>query len=238
LRLAKIVKEVGRRKKKQLSKAEIGMKVGRSINHYKMAKHFEVKIGDGSFSYQRRTEQIEREKQMDGIYVVRTSEPAERLSADDTVRGYKGLAHVERVFRCLKGVDLLVRPIFLRTEAHVRAHIFLCLLAYYVEWHMRQALAPLLYADEELEALRGTRDPVLPAGASESAKRKKAEHRTADGLVARSWSSLIQALSTLCRNTCRMKDDPAGPSFVVETDANEVQARAFELLGCTQCDAE
>ena len=234
--LEKIVKDVKRRTKKPLSKSEIGLKVGRTINHYKMAKHFEVKIEDGNFSYQRRIEQIEREKQMDGIYVVRTSEPAERLSAADAVRGYKDLAHVERAFRCLKGMDLLVRPIYLRTEYHVRAHIFLCLLAYYVEWHMRRALAPLLYEDEELEALRRTRDPVLPAEASESAKVKKAEHRTEDGLPARSWSSLMQSLNTLCRNTCRMKDDPAGRSFVVETDADELQKRVFELLACTQCD--
>ena len=234
--LEKIARQVGRRTKKPMSKSEIGIKVGRAINRYKMAKHLEVAIGEGSFSYRRRTEQIEREKQMDGIYVVRTSEPAERLSAADAVRGYKDLAHVERAFRCLKGVDLLVRPIYLRTEDHVRAHIFLCLLAYYVEWHMRRALAPLLYADEELEELRRTRDPVLPPEASESAKLKKAEHRTEDGLLARSWSSLLQLLSTLCRNTCRMKDDPAGPSFVVETDANDIQKRVFELLACAQYD--
>jgi hypothetical protein len=233
-RLERIAQEVGRRTKKPMSKSEIGIKVGRTINHYKMGKHFEVKIGEASFSYRRRSEQIEREKQLDGIYVVRTSEPAQRLSAADAVRGYKDLAHVERAFRCLKGVDLLVRPIYLRTEDHVRAHIFLCLLAYYVEWHMRRALAPLLYADEELEQLRRTRDPVRPAEASESAKAKKAEHRTADGLLVRSWSSLMQSLSTLCRNTCRMKDDPAGPSFVVETDANDLQRRAFELLACAQ----
>lgn len=236
--LEKIAKEVVRRTKKPLSKSEIGIKVGRTINRYKMAKHFEVKIGEGSFSYQRRLEQIEREKQMDGIYVVRTSEPAVRLSPADTVRGYKDLAHVERAFRCLKGVDLLVRPIYLRTEDHVRAHIFLCLLAYYVEWHMRRALAPLLYADEDLAELRRTRDPVLPAGASESAKLKKTEHRTKDGLLVQKWSSLIQSLSTLCHNTCRMKDDPDSPSFVRETDPDTLQQRVFELLECTQYDED
>jgi hypothetical protein len=232
--LEKIAKEVRRRTKTPLGKSQIGIKVGRTVNRYKMAKHFEVQIGEGSFSYQRRVEQIEREKQMDGIYVVRTSETADHLPAADAVRGYKDLAHVERAFRCLKGVDLLVRPIYLRTEDHVKAHIFLCLLAYYVEWHMRRALAPLLYADEELEELRRTRDPVLPAEASESAKQKKAEHRTEEGLLVRCWSSLIQSLHTLCRNTCRMKDDPAGPSFVVETDANELQTRVFERLDCVQ----
>jgi hypothetical protein len=229
--LEKIVKAVKRRTKKPLSKSEIGLRVGRVINRYKMAKHFEVIIGDGSLGYNRRLEQIEREKQMDGIYVIRTSEPADRLSPADAVRGYKALAHVERAFRCLKGVDLLVRPIYLRTETHVRGHIFLCLLAYYVEWHMRRALAPLLFADEELEELRRQRDPVLPAEPSQSVKLKKAEHRTEDGLPVQAWSSLLQSLQTMCRNTCRMKDDPKGPSFVVQTDANDLQRRVFELLG-------
>ena len=229
--LEKIVVSVKRRTKKPLSKSEIALKVGRDINRYKMAKHFEVNIGDWSFAYKRRIAQIEREKQLDGIYVIRTSEPAARLSAPDAVRGYKSLAQVERAFRCLKGVDLLVRPIYLRTEAHVRGHIFLCLLAYYVEWHMRRALTPLLFADEELEELRRVRDPVLPAKPSQSVKLKKAEHRTEDGLAVQSWPSLLQSLHTMCRNTCRMKDDPAGPSFVVETDANDLQRRVFELLG-------
>jgi transposase len=234
--LEKIVAAVKRRKKKMLSKSQIGLKVGRVVNRYKMAKHLEVEIGDGLFAYKRRVEQIEREEQMDGIYVVRTSEPAERLPAADAVRGYKALAHVERAFRCLKGVDLLVRPIYLRTEAHVRGHIFLCLLAYYVEWHVRRALAPLLFADEELEELRRVRDPALPAEASASVKLKKAEHRTEDGLPVQKWTSLIDSLRTISRNTCRMKDDPDGPSFVVDADANELQQRVFDLLKCTQYD--
>lgn len=236
-RLEKIVQQVGRRTRTPMSKSQIGVKVGRTINHYKMAKHFQVSIEDGRFSYERRAGQIEHEKQLDGIYVVRTSEPSERLSAADAVRGYKGLAQVERAFRCLKGVDLLVRPIYLRTEDHVKAHIFLCLLAYHVEWHMRRALAELLYAEEDLEELRRTRDPVLPAKPSEAAKIKKAEHRTADGMRARSWSSLLQSLQTLCRNTCRMKDDPSGPGFVVQTEASPLQQRALELLDemCPVC---
>jgi transposase len=230
-RLERIVKAVGRRTRKPLSKAEIGLRVGRAINHYKVAKHFEVKIDDSRLSYQRRLGQIEREKELDGIYVIRTSEPAQNLTAGDAVRTYKSLAQVERAFRCLKGVDLLVRPIYLRTVAHVRAHIFLCVLAYYVEWHMRGALAPLLYADEELERLRRTRDPVLPAEPSASAKVKKVEHRTAEGLAVQSWSSLLQSLHTLCRNTCRMKDDADSPSFVVETEPNELQRSVYQLLG-------
>jgi hypothetical protein len=232
--LAKLVAQVQRRKHKPLSAAEIGVKVGRVINHYKMAKHVAVDIGEGTLSYRRRTDEIAREQQLDGIYVIRTSEPARRLAPADAVRQYKGLAQVERTFRCFKGVDLMVRPIYLRTEDHVRAHIFLCLLAYYVEWHLRRALAELLYADEELETLRPTRDPVLPAEPSASAQLKKATHRTTGGLVARSWPSLLQALGTLCRNTCRIPDDPASPSFVLETDANELQQRVFDLLECAQ----
>ena len=130
----------------------------------------------------------------------------------------------------LKGVDLMVRPIYLRTEAHVRGHIFLCFLAYYVEWHMRNALAELLYADEQLPELRRTRDPVLPAQASPAAKIKKSEHRTEAGLPVQSWSGLIESLKTLCRNTCRMKDDPASPTLVVETEPNELQRRVLDLL--------
>lgn len=229
-RLEKIAITVARRTRKPLSKSQIGVKVGRTINRYKMAKHFTVEIGDSRLTFERRAEQIEREKQLDGIYVIRTSEPAERLSAADAVRGYKGLAQVQRAFRCLKGVDLMVRPIYLRTEAHVRGHIFLCFLAYYVEWHMRNALAELLYADEQLPELRRTRDPVLPAQASPAAKIKKSEHRTEAGLPVQSWLGLIESLKTLCRNTCRMKNDPASPTLVVETEPNELQRRVLELL--------
>ena len=235
-RLEKIVGQVQRRTRKPLSKSDIGLKVGRVINHYKMAKHFELDIGEGTLSYQRRADQIQREGQLDGIYVIRTSEPAERLAPADAVRRYKDLAQVERAFRCLKGVDLMVRPIYLRTEDHVRAHIFLCMLAYYVEWHLRRALAELLYEDEEIAALRRTRDPVLPAEPSDSVKLKKATHRTTGGLPARSWPSLILSLGTLCRNTCKIKGDPSSPSFVVETDANDLQQRVFELLACAQYD--
>jgi len=228
--LEKIVQMVARQTRKPMSKADIGLKVGRAINRYKMAKHFVVEIADGRLTFQRRSEAIEREKQLDGIYVIRTSEPAGQLSAADAVRGYKRLAQVERAFRCLKGVDLLVRPIYLRTEAHVRGHIFLCLLAYYIEWHMRQALAPLLYADEQLPELRQSRDPVLPAQASAAVKIKKSEHRTADGLPVQSWLGLMQSLQTLCRNTCRMGDDPTGPSLLLETEPTALQSRVLELL--------
>ena len=122
----------------------------------------ECTIGEGSFTWSRRAESIAQEQVLDGIYVLRTSEPEERLSAEETVRSYKSLAEVERAFRCLKGIDLLVRPIRHRTADRVPAHIFLCVLAYYVEWHLRQAWAPLLFEDEERVEQRKQRDPVLP----------------------------------------------------------------------------
>ena len=147
--LTKIGNQVARRTQKPLSAAEIGVKVGKALGRYKMAKHFQYAIGEGTFTWSRREESIQQEAKLDGIYVIRTSEPAERLSAEDTVRSYKSLAEVERAFRCLKGIDLLVRPIRHRTEERVPTHIFLCLLAYYVEWHLRRAWAPLLFEDEE-----------------------------------------------------------------------------------------
>src|SRR4051795_5971180 len=138
-----------------------------------MSKHFTMTIGDGSLGWARKQDEISKEELLDGIYVIRTSEPTERLTAADSVRSYKRLALVEQAFRCVKGIDLLVRPIHHRTAERVRAHILLCLLAYYVEWHLRRAWGPMLFEDEELAADRQRRDPVLPARASESARRKK-----------------------------------------------------------------
>ena len=146
------------------------------------------------------------------------------------MRTYKSLALVERAFRCLKGVDLLVRPIFHRTEDHVRAHVFLCMLAYYVEWHMREAWAPLLFQDEELKQLRNQRDPVAPAKPSPSARQKKSTRRSSEGLPLNSFKTLLAELAKRCRNTCRVKTD--SPSlFTMVTEANPMQARALELLG-------
>ena len=137
--------------------------MGKVLGRYKVGKHLNCQIGEGSFTWSRRQEGIDQETQLDGIYVLRTSEPVERLSAEDTVRSYKSLAEVERAFRCLKGIDLLVRPIRHRTEERVPAHIFLCLLAYYVEWHLRRAWAPLLFEDEERREERKRRDPPRSA---------------------------------------------------------------------------
>jgi transposase len=143
--LTKIAQEVARRTKTPLTAAEIGLKVGKVLGRYKVAKHFDCRISEGSFAWSRRQDSIGQEAKLDGIYVLRTSEPVEPLSAEETVRSYKSLAEVERAFRCLKGIDLLVRPIRHRTEERVPAHIFLCLLAYYVEWHLRRAWALLLF---------------------------------------------------------------------------------------------
>ncbi len=267
--LARIEREVARRTKKPMTAADIGLKVGRVVNRHKVAKHFKLTIEDNRFEWardrvasgslgkvtRRGEEKIEREKKLDGIYVIRTSERAGDLAAEDAVRSYKNLGRVEHAFRCLKGIDIRVRPIYHRIPPRVRSHIFVCMLAYYVEWHMRLRLAPLLFEDEELPADRRTRDPVAPAEPSVSARQKKAERVTAEGLTVHSFETLLPELGTLCRNKCRLKavpsgetprpsvgppapsekrrDVPARPggSFMQETEPTELQARAFELLG-------
>ena len=239
--LQKIAKEVARRKKKPLSAAAIGIKVGKVLGRYKMAKHFECKIEEGSFVWSRRAESITQEEKVDGIYVLRTSEPGERLSAEDTVRSYKSLAEVERAFRCLKGIDLLVRPIRHRTEDRVPEHIFLCVLAYYVEWHLRRAWAPLLFEDEERWEQRQHRDPVRSAQPSTSAQQKKQSHETADGLPVHSFQTLIAELASRARVTYTFKPQKEEEKTKEKTNLNNatfkqvpeptpVQARAYELI--------
>jgi transposase len=194
--LAKISQQVARRTKKPLKEPEIALKVGKVLGHYKMGKHFVYTIGDGVLQWARREQSIQQEANLDGIYVIRTSEAAEQLSAEDTVRSYKSLSQVERAFRCLKGMDLLIRPIRHRSEDRVPAHIFLCMQAYYVEWPMRRAWAPMLFEDEELPQERKHRDPILPAIPSESAREKKATHQTADGLAVHSFATLMAELAS------------------------------------------
>jgi transposase len=229
--LEQIATEVARRTKTPLDKAEIGKKVGKVLNRYKVGKHFAVMIEDGAFSFSRKQEAIRRESALDGIYVIRTSEPGDRISAEDTVRSYKRLEQVERAIRCLKGIDLLIRPIHHRTEDHVRAHIFLCMLAYYVEYHMRKALAPLLFEDEELDERRMRRDPVKPAQPSASAKIKKTARLTPEGFAIHSFQTLLAQLATRSRNRCRITSDPAGPPFYQLSEPTPLQKRAFGLLG-------
>ena len=228
--LAKLAAEVARRRKTPLGAAEIGRKLGRFAHRYKVAKHFEFEIEDGHFAYRRRDDAIAAEARLDGIYVIRTSEPAERLSAEDTVRGYKGLAQVERLFRGLKGLEIRIRPIRHRDEGRVRAHIFLCLLAGYLEWHLRRAWAPLLFDDEGLAEDRKTRDPVAPAEPSPRAKRKKARRTSEDGVALHSFQTLIAALATRCRNTCRIESEPEAPTVTLITEPTPLQRRAQQLI--------
>jgi len=232
--LEKISKEVARRKNKPLTAVEIGVKVGKVLGRYKMGKHFACKIGEGSFAWSRRAESMEQEEKLDGIYVLRTSEPVEQLSAEETVRSYKSLAEVERAFRCLKGIDLLVRPIRHRSEDRVPAHIFLCVLAYYVEWHLRRAWAPLLFEDEERWEERERRDPILPAKPSDSAERKKRSHQTADGLPVHSFESLLRELASRARVTYALKpqkaEEKTNLTFRQVPEPTPVQARAYELV--------
>ncbi len=228
--LTKVGKQVARRKKKPLKEAEIAMKVGKVLGHYKMGKHFLYTIGEGKFQWSRREQTIEQEAKLDGIYVIRTSESVERLSAADTVRSYKSLAQVERAFRTLKGMDLLIRPIRHRTEDRVPAHIFLCLLAYYVEWHLRRAWAPLLFEDEQLPELRRLRDPILPATGSPSAQEKKLTRQTADGFQVNSFDTLMAALASRARVTYGLKSEESTPSFQQVPEPTPLQAKAYALL--------
>jgi len=229
-KLQRIAREVARRTKTPLLKDEIALKVGKVVNRHKVGKHFSLHMEDGVFRWERDEASIEQQAALDGIYVIRTSEPKKRLSAKDTVRSYKNLGQVEQVFRCLKGIDIRVRPIYHREDPRVRTHVFLCLLAYYVEWHMRRALSPLLFDDEELTANRKTRDPVAKAEPSPSSRRKKVERTTPDGLPVHSFDTLLDELGTLCRNRCRIQADPSGSTFTQETQPSRLQTRAFELL--------
>jgi transposase len=228
--LMKISQEVARRTKKPLTAAEMGVKVGKVLGRYKVGKHFECKIGEGSFTWSRRQDSIEQETKLDGIYVLRTSEPAERLSAADTVRSYKRLAEVERAFRCLKGIDLLVRPIRHRTEQRVPAHIFLCLLAYYVEWHLRRVWAPLLFEDEERGEERKRRDPILPAQPSASAQAKRRSHETADGFPVHSFQTLLSELASRAKVTYELQREDSPLTFRQVPKPTPLQARAYELI--------
>ena len=230
-RLDKISAQVARRTNKPMSAAEIGVKVGKVINRHKMGKHFTLTIEDSLLRFERNQESIARETQLDGIYIIRTSESADGLSAQDTVRIYKSLGQVEQAFRCIKSIDLQVRPIRHRTQAHVRAHIFLCMLAYYVQWHLRKALSPVLFQDDELDDARWTRDAVAKAEPSQSARAKKRTKTTVDGWPVHSLDSLLTDLATRCKNTCRTGEGKTEIHFDQLTELTPFQAHVFELLG-------
>jgi hypothetical protein len=208
----------------------IGLRVGRVVNKYKMAKHFELDIEEHRLAFRVREEEVKQEAALDGIYVLRTPLASKHMDAAHIVRSYKSLAHVERAFRSLKTIDLKVRPIHHRLAERVRAHIFLCLLAYYVEWHLREAWRELMFADTDQKA-KATRDPVAPAQRSEAALLKVASHTLDDGTPAHSFSTLLAELATIVRNTCRTPNaaDDA-PTFDLLTTPNSKQQRAFELI--------
>jgi len=208
----------------------IGVSVGKIINRYQVAKHFELTITDTALTFARRPERIAREAALDGLYIVRTSVSAERMSAPECVRNYKALAKVERAFRSLKTIDLKVRPIHHRLADRVRAHIFLCMLAYYVEWHLREAWRTLLFADPDTDA-KTTRDPVAPAQRSPAAQRKAASHTLDDGTPAHSFATLLADLATIVRNTCHAPNDThsKAAAFHITTTANAQQQRALDL---------
>jgi transposase len=209
---------------------EIGLRVGKVVNQYKVAKHFDLAIGEHTFTYARKLHSIAAEAALDGIYIIRTSVPASQMDAPECVRNYKALANVERAFRSLKTVDLKVRPIHHRTADRVRAHILLCMLAYYVEWHMREAWRELMFADID-QLAKATRDPVAPARRSEAALTKAATHTLEDGSPVHSFASLLEALSAVVRNTCRAPSaGPNAPTFEVLTTPDAKQQRALDLI--------
>jgi len=208
---------------------KIGVRVGRVINRYKMAKHFKLEIAEQQFSFEVDAEKVSAEAALDGIYVIRTSLEDE-LSAADAVRHYKALSQVERAFRSIRTMDLEVRPIHHYQERRVRTHLFLCMLAYYVKWHMMEAWRPLLFADEAQQAKR-ERDPVAPAERSPGAIAKTQSKRLPDGSPAHSFQTLLRNLASIVRNTCRSRDAEAGtPSFTIDTQLTEHQKKAFQLL--------
>jgi hypothetical protein len=218
------------RKRQPLRGADkIGLAVGALLGRRKVAKHFRIAITDDALSFTRDHAAIAAEAALDGFYVLRTNVPIDALNAADTVRAYKSLAAVERAFRSLKTIDLDIRPIFHWVSPRVRAHVFLCMLAYHLEWHMRQALAPILFDDHDRaagEALRPS--PVAKAQPSPAAKRKAKTKRTDDGLPVHSFRTLLADLATLTRNTVRWANAPA---MVLLASPTQIQQRAFDLLG-------
>src|SRR5271167_490253 len=236
--LAKIAAAVARKAKPLRGAAEIGMAVGAVLDKHKMAKHLELTISDTQLTYRRKTNQIAEEAALDGLYAVRTSLPKEAIDDAATVKAYKSLSMVERAFRCLKTVDLHVRPIHHWLEQRVRAHVFLCMLAYYVEWNLRARLAPMLYDDDDRDAAEALREsPVAKAQRSPAALAKSATGRAADGLPVHSFQSLLADLATLARNIVVTAIAPHQP-FTILTRPTPIQQKAFHLLdlriACTQ----
>jgi len=229
--LDKIVAATQREKRPLSGKEKIGLRIGKVLDRRKVGKHFILKITETSFAYYRDEERIAAEAALDGIYVIRTNVPEDELSAEDSVRAYKGLSVVERAFRSAKTIDLKVRPIHHYREERVRAHVFLCMLAYYLEWHMRQCLAPLLFDDEDPEGAEAQRASVVaPAQVSDSAKAKARKKRNAEDLPVQSFRSLLKVLGTLTKNRIQPRSAP-NSAFEKLSQPTPVQANALSLLG-------
>jgi len=234
--LEKIAVATRRKQRPLKGKEKIGLRVGKVINRYKVGKHFTIKITKTEFFYERDTSRIARETALDGLYVIRTSVPESRMDAEETVRAYKDLSKVEQAFRSLKTVDLMIRPIYHRLPDRVRAHAFLCMLAYYVQWHMRRALAPILFEDEEKDLARKLAGSVVaPARRSPKAERKARRKRTEEGDPVHSFRTLLKDLSTIARNRVRPKSPPGQkthpPDFAIITTPTPHQRRILDLLG-------
>jgi len=209
---------------------KIGVRVGKVVNKYKVGKHFALTIEESGFEFHRLEKQIAAEGALDGLYVIRTSVSKKQMSSAEAVRSYKALAEVERAFRSMKTIDLHIRPIHHRLEERVRAHIFLCMLAYYVEWHMREAWRELMFADEDLERKKH-RDPVAAAERSEAALEKVATRKLKNGSPVHSFRTLLEELSTIVRNTCEPRvARKAASTFQMTTTPNPGQQRAMQLL--------
>jgi len=231
--LEKIATATQRPRNRLRGKDRIGLRLGRVLGRFKMGKHFQLTITDDSFTYRRNPSSIAKEAALDGIYVIRTSVSTQQLSTEDTVLSYKRLAQVERAFRSLKTVDLKVRPIYHRLADRVRSHVFICMLAYYVEWHMRRALAPMLFDDDDKEAAARRRSsPVAKARRSEKAEQKAYTKLTAEAEPVHSFRTLLQDLATLARNRIQPKDGSVEP-FDILTTPTPLQQRAFDLLRVT-----
>jgi transposase len=228
--LLKLQERVRRTKMALRGKDKIALKVGARIDKYKMAKHFDVTITDTDLSFTRKAVQIDEEALLDGIYVVRTDVTAQTLDAPMVVTAYKDLANVERAFRCIKTIDLEVRPIHHRLADRVRAHVLLCMLAYYLEWHMRQDLRPIIFEDHDKATARAARPSIVAkAERSTAADKKAATKRTNDGLPVHSFRSLLTDLATVTRNTMAMANSPE-TTFVLYPKFTPLQERAFQLL--------
>ncbi len=229
--LGKVARAVSRQRRPLRGADQIGLAAGAVLDRHKVAKHFTLSITDDAFGFHRNTEAIEAESRLDGFYVIRTNLGESTLAATDVVRAYKGLCQAERAFRSIKTVDLEIRPIHHRLPDRVRAHVLLCMLAYYLEWHIRQALAPILFDDHQRAAAAAARPSIVaPSQRSAAAQRKAASKRTEDGLPVHSFHSLLAEMATFTRNTMALASTP-NDVFLLYPEPTAIQVRSFELLG-------